>query len=358
MTDHAHYLQQALALAKIRRGFCAPNPAVGVVVVKDDQIIASGYHWGAGHPHAEAEACKSLPLAASNGATVYVTLEPCCHQGRTPPCTTLLIQHGIKAVYYGFTDPNPQVAGRGAQQLRDAGIPCLHLPLPEIDDFYQSYHYWSKTQRPWVTAKLALSLDGKIAGHGGQRTAITGAIAQQFTHQWRKRSDAILTTVKTVIHDDPQLNVRHPEGHDKKPVYILDTHLAIPKTVQIFHTAEKLTIFHQADADKNHRQWLESRGVRCVPIGLQHGKLSLNSVLDSIGHDGIQDLLLEAGGICFEAFAAAGLIQRAFIYMALKWLGPDAQSAFPGHTAIFSQARDLKWQVLGDDVVCELRFSV
>ncbi len=141
--SHIDYLRQALTLAQQRRGFCAPNPAVGIVVTKNQQVIATGVHHGAGYPHAEAEAFKQLspetiPL---QDATAYITLEPCCHYGRTPPCTTLLINSGIKTVYYGFTDPNPLVAGQGEQQLRAAGIECIRLDLPEIQDFYQSYFY-------------------------------------------------------------------------------------------------------------------------------------------------------------------------------------------------------------------------
>lgn len=350
---HIDYLQRALTLAEIRRGFCAPNPAVGVVVVKNQQIIATGHHWGAGHPHAEAEALQQLSAETARGATLYVTLEPCCLHGRTPPCTDLLIKMGIKTVYYGFTDPNPQVSGQGERQLRVAGIDCIHLPLPEIDAFYQSYLYWTHTHRPFVTAKLAMSLDGKTAGPQGQRTAITGAKAQEFTHQWRKRSDAILTTAKSTILDDPQLNIRLPNERHRKPVYVLDTHLTFPKNARLFHTAEKLTLFHQAQACEKNRAWLEAQGVRCVPIALKHGKIDLDQVLMRIGEDGMHDLLLEAGGQCFAAFMAGGYVQRAFIYMALKWLGEAAQSAFSGDVDFFASARAIKWQSLGEDVVCE-----
>lgn len=352
-----YYLQQALTLAQKKRGFCAPNPAVGVVVVKNQQIIATGYHTGVGQAHAEAEALKKLSREESADAIAYVTLEPCCHQGKTPPCTTLLIQHHVKAVYYGFIDPNPLVSGQSKQLLEEAGIDCFHFPLPEIDAFYQSYAYWTKTQCPWVTAKLAMSLDGKIAGPGGECVKITGEDAQVFTHQWRKQSDAILTTVKSVIQDDPQLNVRLPGEILRKPVYVLDTYLTFPKNIKLFNTAEKITLFHSQQADEKRKFWLESQGVRCVPVPLKGDRIDSIKVLEYIGQQGIHDLLLEAGGTCFESFVLAQQVHRAFVYVALKWLGNNAQSAFEHDTIIFKHARQLKWHILGKDVVCEFIFK-
>lgn len=352
-TSHTNYLQQALTLAQKKRGFCAPNPSVGAVVVKNNHIIATGYHSGAGKAHAEVEALKQLSEEESAGAAIYITLEPCCHQGKTPPCTTLLIQRGIKTVYYGFTDPNPLVFGQGRQQLEAAGIECIHYPLPEIEAFYQSYLYWTKTQRPFVTAKLAMSLDGKIAGPGGKCVNITGNEAQIFTHQRRKHSDAILTTVKSTLQDDPQLNIRLEGEILGKPVYVLDTHLAFPLNARLFKTAEKIILLHAEKADQNRKQALESKGVRCVPIPLRDDRIDPSKALAQIGQDGVHDLLLEAGGTCFESFILANQVQRAFVYVALKWLGAEAQSAFQGGTSIFSKATHLQWHVLGEDAVCE-----
>lgn len=350
---HIHYLQQALTLAQKGRGFCAPNPAVGAVIVKNQRVIATGYHSSVGKAHAEAEALKQLSQEESAGSVVYVTLEPCCHQGRTPPCTKLLIERGVKAVYYGFDDPNPLVFRQGRQQLQDAGIDCIHCPLPEIDAFYQSYAYWTKTQYPLVTAKLAMSLDGKIAGLHGKCLPITGKDAELFTHQWRKQSDAILTTVKTVIQDDPQLNVRLGGEILKKPIYILDTHLAFPKNAKLLNTAEKITLFHGENADEKRKDQLESKGVHCVPIPLKGDRIAPHEALAYIGQNGIHDLLLEAGGICFESLVLAEQVHRAFVYVALKWLGAEAQSAFSHNTTIFAKAKQLQWRALGEDAICE-----
>ncbi|MGB6976420.1 MAG: bifunctional diaminohydroxyphosphoribosylaminopyrimidine deaminase/5-amino-6-(5-phosphoribosylamino)uracil reductase RibD, partial [Gammaproteobacteria bacterium] len=245
MQQPSHYLLEALELAELRRGFCAPNPAVGAVVVKQGRVLATGYHKASGQPHAEAEALGSLGDEA-RGATLYVTLEPCCHLGKkTPPCTELLIARGIREVYYGFTDPNPQVAGLGAQALQAAGIPCKHVPLASIDEFYQSYAHWWQTRQPWLTAKLALSLDGKIAGAKGKRMNITGAELQQYTHTLRHQADALLTTARTILNDDPQMNVRLGDKVIAKPLYIIDRELYLPLTARIWQTAKTICILHK-----------------------------------------------------------------------------------------------------------------
>src|SRR3990167_7826390 len=207
LSAHDYYLNEALVLAKKRRGFCAPNPSVGAVIVKNRKMIGSANHWAAGYFHAERQALMEIGKKAK-GASLYVTLEPCCHWGKTPPCTDIIIHSGIKKVFYAARDPNPIISGKGIQILKSAGILCEQIKLPAIDLFYQSYYYWTQHHLPWVTAKLAMSLDGKIAGPQGEPVSLTGAQLNTFTHQSRRESDAILTTVNTIIHDDPQMNVR------------------------------------------------------------------------------------------------------------------------------------------------------
>ncbi len=349
-----NYLKKALELAEIRRGFCAPNPAVGAVVVKDDQVLATGYHWASGSPHAEVAALKPLNEQAP-GATLYITLEPCCHFGKTPPCTALIIRSGIKQVVYGARDPNPQVAGKSDAILTAAGIEVIYQPLPEITDFYQSYTFWWKTKRPYVTAKIALSLDGKIAGAQGQRVAITGEVAQQFTHQQRKRSDAILTTAKTVICDDPLLTVRLPDENLRKPVYILDRQLITPVSAKLFNTAEKVILFYENTPENAIKMaaYLK-KGAHGIAVATQNGGLNLEAVLRHIGEEGVQDLWVEAGGRCFAGLVRQGLVQRAFVYVAPKWLGAEAQTAFDGAENIFAGVKEIKWQSLSVDGMCEM----
>jgi diaminohydroxyphosphoribosylaminopyrimidine deaminase/5-amino-6-(5-phosphoribosylamino)uracil reductase len=232
----SHYLCAALTQAQVNRGFCSPNPAVGAIIVKDHKVLATGFHLGPGTHHAEVDAIKKLSPAETAGATIYISLEPCCHFGRTPPCTDALIQAGIKRVVYGYEDPNPLVKGKSQSLLQAANISCDYLPIAEIDAFYQSYSHWHLTKMPFITAKIALTLDGKMAGKLGQPIAITGPALQEFTHQSRKLSDAILTTAETILKDDPQLNIRLKNTIFTKPIYILDRQLKVSPEARIFST--------------------------------------------------------------------------------------------------------------------------
>lgn len=328
------YLKHALLLASNRRGFCAPNPAVGAMVVsKDNQIIASGEHWAAGYPHAEVMALQNLNPEEMKDAVLYVTLEPCCHTGRTPPCTDLIIQSGIKKVIYGFSDPNPKVNKQGEKLLKQVGIDCQQISVPEIDEFYESYAWWNAQQLPWVTAKLAISLDGKIAGKNGERINLTGIATQQFTHQWRKRSDAVLTTANTIIADDPELNVRITNQEViSKPVYIIDSQSRISREAKIFKSASQVKIYK----DTNN---------------------TLLDMLRDIAKDGIHDLWVEAGGQLFSALLEQKLIQRAFIYIAPMTIGKSGLEGFViEENDLFKDIKSLEWQICGKDIIGEIRW--
>lgn len=348
------YLRKALSLAKIQRGFCAPNPAVGVVLVKEDKIIATGFHKRSGLPHAEVEAIRSAGEDAKD-CDLYVTLEPCCHYGKTPPCTDLIIQSGIKSVYYGLRDPNSIVSGNGAQQLEKAGIRCFFIELPEINAFYESYRYWTKHKRPWTTAKLALSLDGKIAGSKGEPVVLTGEKLKKYTFECRKKSDALLTTINTILKDDPKLNVRLNGKEIKKTIYILDSSLRLPFTAMIHESAEKIIIFHEKQADAKQKQALIDRNIRCIEITRRKGILDLSKILDVIGNDGIHDLWIEAGGHCFESLLSKNLLNRALIYISPKILGVYATSAFKTPFSFSEHA--IQWHQYGKDAICEVQFS-
>ncbi|WP_218813745.1 bifunctional diaminohydroxyphosphoribosylaminopyrimidine deaminase/5-amino-6-(5-phosphoribosylamino)uracil reductase RibD [Rickettsiella endosymbiont of Dermanyssus gallinae] len=343
------YLQQALELAKLRRGFCAPNPCVGAVLVKDGKVIASGYHLASGSAHAEVEALNKIDASVAKGATLYVTLQPCCHTAKkTPPCTQLLIAKKIAKVVYAFRDPNPAVSDHSDQQLQQAGIVCTQQSLPEIDDFYASYQFWWKHQQPFVTAKLAISLDGKVAGQHGQRIQLTGEAAQRFTHQQRQRADAILSTAKTISNDNPLLNVRIDNATISKPLYILDSELNTPLSAHVFNTAKKITLFHKMDLSSKKQIEYHRDNVQLVGIKTNLASLNLDDVLKHIGQDRHHDLWVEAGGHCFQSFAQNQLLQRAFIYVAPLWLGQDAQNAFTD-PQVFSKAKPAAPILLGPD---------
>ncbi len=348
------YLAQALSLAKIRRGFCSPNPSVGAVITLDNKVLATGYHMAAGAPHAEVDALQKLSMRAQ-GTTIYITLEPCCHFGKTPPCTDALIQAGIKRVVYGYTDPNPKVAGQSASLLQDKGIICDYMPSPDISAFYVSYNHWQQKKEPFVTAKIALTLDGKIAGKSGERIQITGKALQEVTHASRKAADAILTTVKTIIQDDPQLNARLTHETFAKPIYVLDSQLSLPHTAAVIKTAKSLILLHAKDADTMRQQQLIKWGIRCIPVDENKDGLDLKKVIQQIGQDGIHDLWVEAGGKCFSTLIAQKLLQRAYIYVAPQWLG-EGQAAFGNDFSLDLGTCEIHWEQFGSDALCDIRW--
>lgn len=348
MNDKPYYLKQALIEAQKRKGFCAPNPAVGAVVVHNDQMISHGTHWAPGFAHAEVNALESLSNEITEKATLFVTLEPCCHHGRTPPCTELIIRRGIKTVYFSQLDPNPKVAGQGQKILQAAGVTCEHLPLSEISEFYRSYCYWHQYQRPWVNAKLAQSADDKIAEPDGKPVAITGEKAQQYTHQWRKQCDAILTTANTILHDNPRLNVRLEKKAITKPIYVLDSQLRTTLNSQIFTTAKSLTFFYDSTLDPLKLVPFQSASVRCVPIEKNQQGLNLTQVLEQIGKDGVHELWVEAGAHCFSALITQGLVQRGILYRSTRVLGKQATPGLALNKPPLSNW-ELKWFPIGED---------
>lgn len=347
------FLKQALELAKIRRGFCAPNPGVGAILVKENRIISTGFHRKSGLPHAEVEAIMAAGKDVE-GSDLYVTLEPCCHYGKTPPCTELIIKSGIKAVYYGFTDPNPNVPNQGSQILKKAGIDCFLVEIPDIRSFYESYSYWTVTKRPWVTIKIAISFDGKIAGIKGSPVALTGEELNFYTHEFRKKSDALLTTINTILKDDPQLNVRLGSEIVKKPIYILDSNLRLPLNARVHKTGEKVVLFYKEPADVKRKRALTEKNVCCIEVAATEEGLDLDKVLDTIGADGVHDLWVEAGPKCFEAFLYKKLLHRALIYVVPKVVGKQAIPGF--HIPFNFKEYKIRWCQVGKDVVCDVSF--
>ncbi len=352
--QHTDYLKRALVQASIRQGYCAPNPCVGAVVVKNGEIIAEGYHLGPGQPHAEVMALEKAGSAAA-GATIYVTLEPCCHFGRTPPCTELIKSKQLAEVYYGYADPNPVVAGKGEQQLREAGIPCEFIELAEINDFYKPYTQWTLTAKPYVTAKLALSLDGKIAEKAGKPTAITGPGLQEFTHQCRGQSDAILTTATTIANDDPQYTIRLGQETEQRRLYILDSQARTSPTAQVFKILNCITILHADSAPVERIEALKTAGADCVVIEtLLSGGLDPQAVIRQIGEAGVHALWLEAGGYCFSQFVEAGVVDDIYLYQGLKVLGADAYSAFTEPMDLLADYQTVTWRNVDAEGLCHL----
>ena len=319
-------------------------------MVKDGEIISEGCHYQAGAAHAEVAALSPLNGEAQ-GASLYVTLEPCCHYGKTPPCVDLVIKHKLEAVYFALKDPNTKVCGQGQAKLKQAGIVCEHIPIKAIDDFYKSYLYWTEYQRPWVTMKVAMSQDGKIAGLNGQTVQLTGVECQQYTHQHRLKSDAILTTVNTVRTDNPQLNVRLDGATYAKSLYVLDSELNMPRDAVIFKSVASVTLFHSNQANLENIKYFESQGVACVLVDKDQAGLDLLDVLARVGQDGVHDLWVEAGARCFNSFYHQRLLQRFLLYVSKKRLGSEGLGLLTRGLVGNGQAMQLAVQQLGNDVV-------
>jgi len=345
-----YYLLQALTEARKTKGQCAPNPAVGTVIVKNNTIMATGYHHGPGFPHAEVDAIKKLTDQECEGADIYVSLEPCSHYGRTPPCADLLVEKKFKSVYFGYLDPNPLVAGKGVEKIKAAGIQCEHIKVPEIDKFYESYAYWTKTQRPFLTAKIAMSLDGKIALAGGLPVKLTGAETDSYTHEQRRITDGILSTSKTVIRDNSKFNARTADGIHQKKVFLLDRQLVLPSTAELLNTAESITLFHEEGAELNYCH----DKLELVCCKKSKSGLNLNEVITYLGQQGLHDIWLEVGSRCLNGFLKANLLNRLIIYLCPTLLGPEALDGFIAAHNLPKPS----WQRLGSDIMAEFDLPI
>jgi diaminohydroxyphosphoribosylaminopyrimidine deaminase/5-amino-6-(5-phosphoribosylamino)uracil reductase len=354
--DH-RFMAAALRLA--RRGLYTtdPNPAVGCIIVSPDGlVVGEGSHERAGLPHAEPLALEQAGAAAA-GATAYVTLEPCSHHGRTPPCADQLIQAGVTRVVYAAEDPNPIVSGAGAQRIRDAGIEIVGGVLQaEADELNRGYVHRMKTGRPWVRSKIAVSLDGRTALANGESQWITGAQARADVHRWRARSSAVLTGSGTVLSDDPTLNAR-PEDVDDflQPIRIvLDSGLRTPPTAKLFSVEGPVLICHCSD-DQARIDTLSAAGAELLKVaGHGPGEIALEALLETMGERGINDVLLEAGSLLNGGFLNDNLIDELIVYQAGCVLGDSAQGMFGIHPLESMQARkefSLKGtRHFGDDV--------
>ena len=348
---HKHFLLSALQEANNGRGLCAPNPSVGAVAVQDHQIIAQAWHNGPGSPHAEPLALSQFPANTPN-VTLYVTLEPCNHWGRTPPCVDAIIKHGIAKVIYAYRDPNPVVRKISTEKiLRDHGIEVVYYPLPEIDEFYQSYEYWTRTNMPWVRVKMAQSLDGKIAGTFGARVALSNDLCAQFTHQQRKCSDIILTTAATINNDDPLFNVRLDNKITSKPVAIVDRCLNLNPQAKVLQTAAHCTIYH----DPAYTSGL-IKNCDFYPIALVNGMLDLQLIIAQLGARGCHDVWVEAGEKLFTALHLTGLVNQTFIYIVPKILGTKALDGYTNNV-VFDRKHSVKWQAMGDNMMMTLNWQ-
>ena len=316
-----HYMRRAIALAGRGVPWASPNPLVGAVIVKQGRIIGEGWHEKCGQLHAERNALKNCTEDPA-GATVYVTLEPCCHQGRTPPCTEALIAAKVGRVVIGSRDPNPQVAGRGAAQLRAAGVEVIEDFLrAECDALNPIFFHYITTKTPYVALKYAMTADGKLATRTGASQWITGEAARAHVHGLRSRYRGILVGIGTVLADDPRLNCRMDGGRD--PVRIVcDSSLRIPLDAQLCRTArEQETIVACARADGEKRAALEALGIRVWALPGADGRVDLPALMARLGENEIDSVLIEGGSDIHWAALKSGIVQRLYVFLGAKLFG-------------------------------------
>lgn len=327
ITDFDRYaMSRALALAERGLETTDPNPRVGCVIAKNGRIIGEGWHQRAGEAHAEAAALRAATEAVS-GSTVYVTLEPCSHHGRTPPCANALIEARIARVVYAVQDPDPRVSGEGAAALMQAGI-MVEKGLAEAEATELNVGYMKRMRHgvPWVRLKLAMSLDGRTALADGTSQWITGGASREDVHRWRARSSAVMTGVGTVLSDDPQLNVRLPGGDHRQPLrVILDTRLRTPPDARLFSVEGEVLIL-TATTVAEAAESLAAGGASVEIIPAFAGLLDLSAVLARLGELEINEVLVEAGPTLSGQLLTGAFVDELLLYMAPKLLGPQARA--------------------------------
>ena len=365
------YMRRAIELAKKGSGHVNPNPLVGAVIVRDGEIIGEGYHECYGQLHAERNAIANAKKRGSSleGSTIYVTLEPCCHYGKTPPCTEAIIEEKIARVVVGSDDPNPLVSGKGFQMLREKGIEVIpHFLKEECDAMNHVFFHYIRTGTPYVAMKYAMTMDGKIACYTGDSKWVTGEESRAHVQTLRNHYKGIMAGIGTVLADDPMLNCRIEGGRD--PIRIIaDSHLRIPMDSQLVRTAgqQPLIVACLPDADEEKAAQLQEKGVEVLRIpGVttaditeeQKEVISLPVLMKELGARKIDGILLEGGGQLNESALQAGIVDRIYCYIAPKIFG-GAQAKTPVEGQGLTRAADawqfnrIGMQEFGQDILLE-----
>lgn len=377
MTDHAYYMGLALAQARLAWGIAKPNPAVGCVLVRDGKVIALGHTQETGGPHAEVMALRAAGELA-DGATAYVTLEPCAHQGRTPPCSQGLINAGVAKVIYGCQDPNPLVAGQGLQQLRDAGV-VVEGPVMEAECQAVNPGFMHKmaTGRPYVFAKLACSMDGRTAMASGESQWITGTDARAMVHLMRAQSCAVITGLGSMLEDNPSMNARTaelvqagvPEAYVeriKQPLrVIIDSPLNTPVDAKLFDQPGAVLLLTTNADDSAYAPYI-AKGVEVQLVstetqGPKAGKLNLQAVIDALAERGCQQIMVESGAGLNASFMRDGLLDNLQVFMAPKFLGSSGLPLFKqAHEKLADawQGKFEKVTQVGEDLLISVDLSL
>lgn len=362
MEKDRQYMKMALELAQKGMGFTAPNPMVGAVIVKRGKVIGQGYHRKYGEPHAEREALASC-TEQPEGASIYVTLEPCCHYGKQPPCVNAILESGIRRVIIGSSDPNPLVSGKGIRILKEHGIEVTENVLKEeCDKLNEAFFYYIQNQKPYVVMKYAMTMDGKIATTTGASQWITGEEARDHVQQLRHRLSGIMVGVGTILADDPLLTCRIPQG--RNPIRIIcDTQLRTPISAKVVKTAgEAATILATCCRDEERHRKYEAAGCRIVCVNKKDGHVDLRNLMEILGAESIDSILLEGGSRLNWAALKSGIVQKLQAYVAPKLFGGvEAKSPVGGDgVALPDEAfmlADSRISRLGEDFLIESEVS-
>lgn len=360
--EDKRFMRLALDLAAMGRGRTNPNPMVGAIVVKEGRIVGEGYHQKAGTPHAEVHALKAAGLDAK-GATIYVTLEPCSHHGRTPPCTEAILKAGITKVIAAMTDPNPLVAGRGLEKLRRAGVEVvvglMETEARRLNEVFLSY---ITTRKPFVLMKSAMTLDGRIATRTGHSRWITGEKARTYVHQLRDEYDAILVGIGTVLADDPALTTRLVDKTGKDPVRIVvDSEGRLPLEARVL-TQESdsptiVAVTRRAPEEKLAQ--LQAAGAIILVVQEDKvGMVDLNHLMDLLGQQDIASVMVEGGAQINAAALAAGVVDKVAMFIAPKFIGGQQASGPVGGVGVETMEQALNLENIqirqfGQDILIE-----
>jgi diaminohydroxyphosphoribosylaminopyrimidine deaminase/5-amino-6-(5-phosphoribosylamino)uracil reductase len=353
-------MHRALELAERGRGFVEPNPLVGAVVVRDGDVVGEGWHGKFGGPHAEIEALKTAGEAA-RGATLYVTLEPCCHHGKTPPCTEAILCAGIKRVVAAMPDPFPAVAGKGFERLRAAGVE-VESGIERAAAFTLNFPYLTllRLNRPYVHAKWAMSLDGRIATHTGDSKWISGEQSRAHAHRLRGRVDAIVVGSRTVIADDPLLTAR-PPGPRVASRIVLSGSGTLPESCRLLETVGVAPVIVATVTGRGAE--LRQRGCEVIELSAENGRPSVPALLCELGDRRMTNVLVEGGSRVLGSFHDAGLIDELHVYISPKVIGGDAAPAPVGGRGLQSVASlgrrivERRQEMLGDDCYIHSRLA-
>jgi len=354
------FMKKAIALARKGSLRVSPNPRVGCVLVKKDKIISEGYHQYFGGPHAEINALREAEVKA-RGSTMYINLEPCCHYGKTPPCTEAIIKSGVKEIVVGMVDPNPLVNGKGLRELKTRGVKVkLGVLKEECTKLNEPYIKYITRGLPFVVLKSAMSLDGKIATPSGDSKWITSEASRKYVKTLRSQVDAILVGIDTVLHDNPELLSSHSR---KKPIrVVLDSHLRIPLDARVLNSRAPTIVATQKETAKKRIERLEARGIEVlqIPKWREHPRrgLDLKYLMKNLAKRGVTALLIEGGGKINASALEMGLVDKLLFFIAPKIIGGEnAITPVEGEgvdkivEAI--KLKDIKLRRFGEDILFE-----